>query len=266
MFISIVKDRIQTTLIMEDDADWDVNARTQLLEFARGARYIQEYEDETTRSPYGDDWDVLWIGHCGVTDFIERDQRYWVIRNDPTTVPEELFEWSGRPNLTPPAINDTFTRIVYNAVGGRCLFAYAVSLRGARNLLDIETLSLETAMTADRAVARLCNALRFGARCIAPYPSLFGSHKAAGPMNKDSDRQKIKGKWREVGETNHVVFSTRLNLKKMMGISRGNQHGNVITSQWPDKTLIKEYSGALDYPKGEGVWVKKEDFIVPERN
>lgn len=243
---------------MEDDADWDVNIRNQLIEFARGAKYIQEYpQGATTRSPYGDDWDVLWIGHCALNEDSRKDQRIWVTRDDPTAVPPELW-YGGRPDTSPPAINQTYSRMIYHGRGGRCLFAYAVSQRGARAFLNAETMSLEPAFPSDRGMARLCNADRFDVKCIGPWPSMFGSHKAAGPMSKDSDRQNIADNWRDVGETSQVVFSTRLNQKSLIGLRA--QPRRVIKSQWPEKTLIQEYAGDLSIPVGEGIIVRKEEY------
>lgn len=247
---------------MEDDADWDVNIRNQLVEFARGAKFVQEYPNgATTRSPYGDDWDVLWIGHCGLPDSHRpvRDQRVYVTRDDPTAIPPELF-YGTRPDMHPPALNHTYSRLVYQGQGGRCLFAYAVSLRGARAFLNAETMSLEPAYPSDRGMARLCASERFDVKCIGPWPSLMGSHKAAGPMSKDSDRQKIADNWREVGETSQVVFSTRLNQKSLIGLRA--QPRRVIKSQWPEKTLIKEFTGELSIPVGDGLIVTKEEYLA----
>ncbi|USW54837.1 Putative glycosyl transferase, family 25 [Septoria linicola] len=257
----IVKERIQSALILEDDADWDVNIRKQLFEFAKGARYIQDQSERTApRSPYGADWDLLWLGHCGIAGYVE-DQRTYVIRDDPTAVPPELYFRGIRPNLSPPSISGRYNRVVYRGGVGRCAYAYAMSLEGARKLLAIETGMGEYALPADRGTARLCSITKYNGRCLTTWPTLFSSHRAAGPVSKDSDRQDIKGKWREVGETNEVVFSTRLNMNDII-ISDGLQP-QVIKSQWPDKTMLPEYSGDLAYPQGQGVFVKKEEFVVP---
>lgn len=72
---------------MEDDADWDVRLKPSLNGFARGARYIQSAPPTASLlSPYGDDWDVLWVGHCGRT-LPENDDRVFVIPDDPSIPP-----------------------------------------------------------------------------------------------------------------------------------------------------------------------------------
>jgi hypothetical protein len=110
----MIRENIATALIFEDDADWDVNIKAQLVEFARGTRYILEQETKSPVSPYGDGWDVLWLGNCGTKNREDKDQRYWVVHNDPTAIPQTLWQYARRqPNLTPPALNGTFTRVVY---------------------------------------------------------------------------------------------------------------------------------------------------------
>ncbi|KAM3414606.1 hypothetical protein BST61_g9765 [Cercospora zeina] len=256
----IVKDRIQSALIIEDDTDWDVNIKQQLNEYARGARFIQEYaEDAVTHSPYGDDWDVLWLGHCGVGGYVE-EQRLFVVRDDPTVVPPQIQTYSPKPNMSPSAVKGSNNRLVYRGGGGRCIFAYAVSLRGARMFLYLQTMAGRPAFSADRGMAHVCDARNIDARYILAFPTLFGTHMAAGPTIKDSDRTSSATGWREVGETADIVFSTRLNFPSLMG--GRSQPRQPIKSQWPNETMIPDYSGELEYPQGEGVFVKKEDYIV----
>jgi hypothetical protein len=252
----IAAEQISTALVLEDDADWDVNLKAQLLEFARGTRYVLNQESNTTNSPYGDDWDILWLGHCGLRNREDIDQRYYVIRDDPTAVPQELWSYPRRmPNFTPKALNGTFNRVIYEPTRGLCTWGYAISLRGARRLLQDQ--ELEQAMPSDRALNRLCTHVG-GTRCVAPYPPLIGTHKAAGAMDKDSDREKVPGKMREVGITGQIVFSVKLNFKALLGVARDR----VVRSQWPKKTMVKEMEmGGVEIPRGKGVWVKKDEYL-----
>lgn len=84
-----------SALIMEDDADWDVCLKQQMQVFAQAARAFTQPArragitakmlSKTKKSaelsisqlptiprshatPFGDNWDILWLGHCG-TDF-----------------------------------------------------------------------------------------------------------------------------------------------------------------------------------------------------
>ena len=51
----MIRDRIQSAMVFEDDADWDVLIKKQMMEVARGTQYIQGV-DTTSHSPYGDAW------------------------------------------------------------------------------------------------------------------------------------------------------------------------------------------------------------------
>lgn len=79
---------IQSALILEDDADFDIYIREQLVDFASASRFLQssaaprpergdsdlevpfEHIINATSeivSPYGDSWDVLWLGHVSLS-------------------------------------------------------------------------------------------------------------------------------------------------------------------------------------------------------
>ncbi|MCJ1364751.1 hypothetical protein MMC16_003867 [Acarospora aff. strigata] len=96
--LTVVQQNLSTALIFEDDVDWDVRIRSQLRDFAFTSQALIQplfsdpsiYPDPTypapngdltmppdmnfdclpsvvapSSSPYGDGWDVLWLGHCG---------------------------------------------------------------------------------------------------------------------------------------------------------------------------------------------------------
>jgi hypothetical protein len=58
----MVHNHVSSVLIFEGDSDWDIGLRAQMLEFAKGSRYVAGEEETNTLSPYGDDWDLLWLG------------------------------------------------------------------------------------------------------------------------------------------------------------------------------------------------------------
>jgi GR25 family glycosyltransferase involved in LPS biosynthesis len=135
----IVRDNVATALIFEDDADWDVSFKRQLVQFARGSRYIlNTTHPGLASSPYGDNWDILWIGHCGTWYHEEDNRRIFVIPNDPTVAPPthrknvdqpDMSHWEEGPS------GDNQTRIVFHSKGGVCTAAYAISQQGARKAL-----------------------------------------------------------------------------------------------------------------------------------
>jgi len=176
---------------MEDDADWDVRIKSQLQVFAQASRAFTQptgSKPPTTLAetygsrgdgrsppdvavdqlpsakgsgpkitPYGDDWDVLWLGHCGtelpkgpaaadgVDDGQARhaaDQSFRppllrvIIANDPTVPGPEHMK--AHPFALKDAAADQYpahTRIVHASSATTCTQAYAVSQQGARKLL-----------------------------------------------------------------------------------------------------------------------------------
>ncbi|RDW77211.1 hypothetical protein BP6252_05264 [Coleophoma cylindrospora] len=253
----MAKDNIQSALIMEDDADWDVMLKSQLLEFARGTRYLQAAQQDSV-SPYGDDWDILWLGICKSKNDDGKDQQYYIINKDPTVVPAELRTATGRfPNVPPQILSDKYTRVIYEPSGGGCTYGYAVSLRGARALLYYQGLTAE-GTTMDKALKRLCKERTFDTRCFAPYPALIGTHKPAGDTSRDSDREETTGAIREKAVTQNIVYSTRLNLENMV-------RQKAIESQYPEDTLFPSYNDSIEIPRGYGTMVSKEQFAMQDK-
>lgn len=54
----------ETALIIEDDVDWDVEIKSEMRLVSDNVRAFMgtAAEDPT---PFGTEWDVLWLGHCG---------------------------------------------------------------------------------------------------------------------------------------------------------------------------------------------------------
>ncbi|KAK2628995.1 hypothetical protein QTJ16_002098 [Diplocarpon rosae] len=229
---TIVEEGISTALIMEDDMDWDVRLKDQLQDIAAGTRTLQPLRTHPSASPYGDDWDLLWLGHCGEVfpekleeyasmdpnspDFVYVSTKY-TIENDLTVPPPARV--AGFQNYT----TSPYTRWVHVTGAPICTFAYALSLEGAKKVLfDLSVDHL--AGPFDNALAGLCRwgrpQTRLGMRCFTVTPPVFMHHKAKGYSNGDSDIQVVggggKGSLREVGTTENMVWSARLNTREMI--------------------------------------------------
>ncbi|KAL8756854.1 MAG: hypothetical protein Q9184_004368 [Pyrenodesmia sp. 2 TL-2023] len=220
----IVRDRIVSALVLEDDSDWDVSIKDQLADIATGSRYISGTR-KTPRSPYGDDWDLLWLGHCSAQQD-PSDTRRFVIENDATVPPP-----NHRQNFNKvPALNemgyDNTTRIVFRAHDGVCLYSYALSFRGAQKVLWWQN-NVKKFYPIDMGIGYQCrDDPHF--KCVAVFPQVVDSHKGAGRQSRDSDIGTFDPtKVREKGYTQNIVRSTRLNVENIM-------HGNTIEDQWPD--------------------------------
>ncbi|KAG4026569.1 hypothetical protein MFRU_039g00470 [Monilinia fructicola] len=242
----IVEQNLTSALILEDDMDWDTRLKSQLLTFATGSQFIQyptTRPSHPTSSPYGDNWDLLWLGHCGevfpetLDEYrsfapssleIARLSRKYIITSDATVAPPAHFK--GFQNAT----QNPHTRWVHTTGGPICTFAYALSQQGARKVLwDLSVDKL--AGPFDNALAGLCrwgrDKNRLGMRCVSVTPALFQHHKSRGWIGGDSDIQKVggaKGALRDKGMTENLVWSARLNIREML-------MGERIRGQWEEE-------------------------------
>lgn len=86
----------------------------------------------TELSPYGDNWDLLWIGHCGTT--LDGGNGRVYSFKDPAVPPEDLeFTFAGKPDRKQ---HPKGTRIVFEFSMTTCTSGYAISNRGAHKLKD----------------------------------------------------------------------------------------------------------------------------------
>lgn len=65
----MVAQNIQTALIFEDDADWDVGLRAQMTEFAKGARWLSAKRRNTILR----DHHTVMIGTFSGSDIVRPD-------------------------------------------------------------------------------------------------------------------------------------------------------------------------------------------------
>ncbi|CAD0105778.1 unnamed protein product [Aureobasidium uvarum] len=233
----MVANNIATALVFEDDADWDVGIRAQMRELARGSRWLGNTTGETAKpiSPYGDDWDILWVGHCSTKS--GSDPRRWVVPHDPTVAPPNYRMYQDQPDMRtwesgPDADNQT--RIIFVASWGFCTTGYAVSLRGAMKMLYHQSLS-KFNNAVDTGLALMCAnppaASNF--RCIAPYPAMIGVSRPAGNVDKFSDINYEKfGNVQPLEEarSDGLVFSVHQNIDRLVA---GQAE---LKSQYPENT------------------------------
>jgi len=275
----MVHHNINSALILEDDADFDVRVYMELDAFASASRFLvqprtapytmpENFEvplndlPQTvppTTSPYGDNWDILWLGHCG-TNARRRNASQPIIYsyNDttvshPSYIHTVLGMYNGLINHHPP-----HTRLYDYTKTGICSQAIAVSLRGAKRLLH--EASMERRMEAmDYVLNDFCgnkySNIHGGDNhvCITTQPSMFTQFKAAGDMIKDSNINKVPaGKIREKASSSHTRLSARMNLPELfrVGVPGKNADLSGFYDAAPDPldlngVEVEETSGVL---------------------
>lgn len=190
-----------SALILEDDADWDVQIRSVMPNIAEAVHYITGARtfrnSRTSDTPYGTKWDVLWLGHCGENIRFERPLKYF---KDPT-VPPYYNSWE--KNLSPDPHHNRF---VHHSSGPICTFAFAVTNEGAKKMLDAPDKGKESF---DIWLHVLCKQEKL--RCISINPELFHHHEMPGRkdslINGLSDKEKVA---REM--TDNIWHSARCNV------------------------------------------------------
>ncbi|GKZ32212.1 hypothetical protein AbraIFM66950_001422 [Aspergillus brasiliensis] len=250
----IVSERITSALILEDDVDWDVTLKNQLQEFALGTLALQA-ESHPKPTPYGDDWDILWLGHCGTK--CQKNTPFYILKNDPTSIPVYGLPqyWAG-PAVHQLVDNIKHNRIICKAAVAVCSSAYAVSFTAAQKILaalsvlpDDESMPPGQSVVYDVMLGRLCKSGYL--RCISSHPSIFGNWKGAGLPSKASDIQynydgPREQKTFEGASFQGLVYSTMFNLGTLLDGSRVVV-SNIDDVMKPklDLTKVKKVEGGL---------------------
>ena len=219
---------------MEDDADWDVDFRTQLEHVALGAQTLLDTPKNTEpASPYGDGWDLIWLGHCASSP-VAGDNRRVLMKNDRSVTPvTHRTNFGDIPDMTS---YDNTTRLMYFTEGSTCTYSYALSFHGAQKVLKYLSMDVYN-QPVDFGLHDMCSDQKRGFKCIGIFPQIISDHKPAGGAIKDSDIGFEDPKATEGGRTTgfsyNVVRSTRLNVDALIDGKR-EQAGSQWPEQWQD--------------------------------
>ena len=231
--------------------DWDVRLREQLRDFALSGHALTQplsqdrssYADATypvpkdpnakpasdllfgslpstippKYSPYGDDWDLLWVGHCGMrmpsksVPNGDRIPKGRVVQHDDSTVAQKQYHYvvSSTDDLKD---YEDHTRVVSHVQDGICSLAYAVTQAGARKLLRSVGL-LEVVDVYDIMLRQYCEGShgRGYHNCLTVMPSLFHHHRPLGPLVSESDITPHGEGYNTIARTDNIRWSTRMN-------------------------------------------------------
>ena len=188
-----------SALILEDDADWDVNIHSQILPIASAIRSITNTTASPITYPYGADWDILWLGHCG--DIYDTTLPSNIAFHDQTVLPSPSLKsvWLNYPYATYP----NYTRNVHYSQGAMCTFGYAVTLTGARKIQDLASSSGEAY---DVKLNHLC--VKKELVCMSVVPELVHHQRMEGAKSLSSGGSERLGtrRW-----THNIRHSARCN-------------------------------------------------------
>jgi len=253
----IVAEKISTALIFEDDADWDLRIVEQMEQFSIATKTLLAHGNQEkkhyqrTKSPYGEGWDILWIGHCGGFHGNTSSAPHHIIRNDVSVPPafamdDMLFGltpysngWAGNASDPPCAAHAgrdppgktcdyprlaPEDRIVQERAKPVCTAAYAISYQGARKILArVGGLSLTDVFApVDQGFGDVCAGSTDlpgeRTRCFTPSPPYVRGYKAKGLAMGDSDIRVTgsHGEKRTVGWSKGIMRSARLNANSIV--------------------------------------------------
>lgn len=229
----VISTGLETALIVEDDLDWDVGLKTRqmglVVDHVRNFTGVGPGELSTT-SPYGDNWDVLWLGHCGAEmrpmpgqDYVAgRPPAGWAAMAQPYLDPLRLngtgarphwgldtLRWKGKGWQHPPA----GLRLVQDG-GAVCSWAYGVSRRSADKVLA--RMSVGDNQAFDIGLKDVCD--RGELNCVTVVPGVMSSYSPPADLGYQSpvrvgDGKGVKGDEAQFegvrGTTPDVVYSAR---------------------------------------------------------
>ena len=226
----VVENNWTSALILEDDVDWDIRLKPILQTVAKASTVVLQRQHAGTvdletlstshtpeHSPFGDGWDVLWLGHC-YADIDEHKGPVVLQGHDETTPAIRYLSSYKLDRVTPMARFPEHTRAVFRHQGSICSLAYAVSQAGARALLyEVGVQHFTEAF--DLMLQHFCDGT-FGMErahsCISVLPQVFDHYRAAGDSSKDSDINVGEGSYRDKAFTPNIRWSVRLNLEKLL--------------------------------------------------
>lgn len=160
---------------MESDGDWDMRIKEIMTTVADGSRAIADFPftpvNNTERfgepmdpSPYGDNWDIIWHGHCGISNW--GDGRIWRANDSSTPDKGHEYTFGGVPSDEQHLPG---TRMTFYLTTGVCSTSYSISYAGAVKLVDYFKESQENL---DLRLATLCHE-KVDLICVGVYPQVI---------------------------------------------------------------------------------------------
>lgn len=173
----VVASRLETAFVVEDDVDWDVAVKAQMRLISDNVRaYTGVPARDTT--PFGSDWDVLWLGHCGaIVVGNENNDNDGDGGKEPLSYADDtridIEQYSG---WTRPKIRDKIPaghRLVQDISWAVCTFGYGVTRQSAPKVLRL--LATGAGEAFDVMLSAYCRTGQL--RCLAVNPQVFNHYE-----------------------------------------------------------------------------------------
>ncbi|KAG8525285.1 uncharacterized protein KY384_008929 [Bacidia gigantensis] len=239
----MVANNISSALIMESDADWDLRiasilqplprAISRMVDFASWPRLPTNNPNDapdvppspSPNHPYGLNWDILWLGHCGSNNEGTSRIYSW---NDSSVPPENkefVFDNGLNADQHIPG-----TRALYQFQRTTCSTAYAITLPGAKKLAKYFK---EADNNLDLELSGVC-ARHADMVCLAVWPQVITAcqsdsniaHSGAGDIVNTPDDGDGPS---DVKAGPALQFSARKNAERIMRDGKGRDDWK---SQW----------------------------------
>ena len=145
----MVEQNISSALIMESDVDWDMRVKDSMYGLTGAVRELADWPvsnytikphesagfalnpADASVGPYGNGWDLLWLGHCGASG--GENPRHYAYPDPGAADREHAWAFDEGPSSYYGELKET--RLVFQLRTVTCSPAYAISNRGARTFL-----------------------------------------------------------------------------------------------------------------------------------
>lgn len=156
--------------------------------------------------PYGDTWDIVWIGHCGSNHQGNTRIYSW---ND-TSVPPEDKEYIFDIGLTKEQ-HVPGTRTVFQFGRTTCSTAYAISLQGAKKLVEYFK---QANRNLDLHLSEVCTGGNSDLTCLGVWPQLITASKSESNIDHNAGQSTGTGTGLNPGECHPMCSVPRHPARK----------------------------------------------------
>ncbi|KPI36212.1 uncharacterized protein AB675_8846 [Cyphellophora attinorum] len=159
---------LETAFIVEDDVDFDVNIKQQIR---LASDNVRNFTKVTDGSPWGKEWDMLWLGHCG-TAMVEAGQQEGLRYRDNSRCKTDLYSgWS--KHFLRDFLEEDHRIVQWAGFMTVCTFGYGVHRDSAQKILDITAAGADEAF--DVALSHACGTGKL--KCLVVNPQMFNHYE-----------------------------------------------------------------------------------------